>query len=611
MRNMSLVHSPLSAPVGRVVRSPFGFRRGGAAAAFNPASLFGGSDKGSVFDLTDSAKLFQLSGGTTAVAINDPIGYVKDDGPQAKNALQATAGSRPIWQGIPKTLGAELATNGRFATDTDWTKGTGWTIASNTATKAAGTASTINEPIALTAGKTYLVQYLITRTAGTITPQLTGGTTVAGTARSYGGSYTELFTAVTGNTTLEFSADAAFAGTLKNVTVKEVIAGVVMGAKFDGVDDFLQTATNDFSASDKATMIVSLTCGQSAAAMAAAEFSNYLANTTGSFELLSNSGWAARARGTTGNPVATAPSSETYTIATYQQACLVARVDLAGAAIADQVQIGVRGISPTQANSGTTSGGGSLANGAITIGRAFNNSLRWIGLIHRVLVINRKLTPSEEAQAIAWATRKMPFCAVIGDSTSGILNSPKALPQAQPVAAFVGGMICGAADISNAGDRIADQLTKWNALPDKSQLDAVTIQIGLNDVKGRVGANLATTAQVIADLQALVDKVNTDKPAGCKTNIAQMTPCKAWLDLAPNPAAAYAAWQDVNTAIAGGGATPITGVDRRITGHVAALSGAGDILHANYDMDGVHESDEARVIIASYWRAALEADGLM
>lgn len=587
-------------------------RRGGVMAPpFDPATLFGGSDKGSFFDLTDSANLFQLSGGTTAVAINDPIGYVRDGGPQAKHALQATAVSRPIWQGIPKTLGAELATNGRFDTDTVWTNGTGWTIASNTATKAAGTASTINEPITLTAGKTYLVQYLITRTAGTITAQLTGGTTVAGPARSYGGSYTELFTAATGNATLEFSADAAFAGTLKNVTVKEVTAGVVMGAKFDGVDDFLQTATNDFSASDKATMVVSLTGGQSALSAVAMEFGNYNGSLTGSLELLSSSGWLARARGLTGNPASNAAAVEALVSNTYQQNCLVGRFDLAGATIGDQAQMGTRGITSTQITSGTVSGGGALANGAVTLGRAFTSSLRWPGLIHRAFIINRKLSPSEEAQVVAWATKGMPLCAVLGDSTSAALNSPNAMPQAQPVASFVGGMITGAANLAKAGDRIADQLTAWNGLADKSKLQSVTIQIGLNDVKGRVGANLATTAQVIADLQALVDKVNSDKPAGCKTHIAQMTPCKAWLDLAPNPTAAYAAWQDVNTAIAGGGATPITGVDRRITGHVAALSGAGDILHANYNMDGVHESDEGRVIIASYWRAALEADGLM
>lgn len=201
--------------------------------------------------------------------------------------------------------------------------------------------------------------------------------------------------------------------------------------------------------------------------------------------------------------------------------------------------------------------------------------------------------------------------AVLGDSTVGITSAPTA--NAQKISDFVGGLVSGAADVSEAGSRIADQLAYWTAIADKTKLQVVIVQIGLNDVKGRVGANTATTAQVITDLQSLINTINADKPADCKVFIAQMTPCKVWLDAATNAAAAYSAWLDVNESIAGNGATPITGVDGRITSHVAALADGSNNLKAIYDhnADGVHESNEARIIIAHAWRTALESAGIL
>lgn len=564
--------------------------------------------------MTGSANLFQLSTGATAVAsAGEPIGYVADLGPIVRPALQATAASRPVWAGAPRTLGAEIATNGRFATDTDWTKGTGWTI--NTATgraeKAAGTASVISQSVTVTPGKFYFLPFYITRTAGAVTARITGGTTVAGTARSYIGSYVEIFQALTGNVTLEFSADAAFAGSIGNVSLKEITGFVNRGAKFDSVDDFLQSAAVDMSNSTTATMIAAFQHGQSAAFQVVSEFGNYNGSVTGSGEICQNSGWQTRFRGATGNPVVAAPAADALFPVNFQSNVILAEFDSAGAAIADQVGIELRGIKPTNTASGALGGGGNMANGAITIGRAFTSAGRMNGVVSRVLVINRKLTAPEKANALSWAGSGMVIAAVLGDSTVAHLASNQGMPQAQKVSSFVGGMVVNAGDVADAGDRIADQKTLWTALPNKTALQAVFIQIGLNDVKGRVGENLATTAQVIADLQDLVNTVNADKPVGCKVYVSGLTPCRTWLNLASNPSAAYAAWQDVNTAIAGGGGTPITGVDGRITSHVAALAGAGDILDPKYDMDGVHENNEARFIIAQAWRTKLEADGLL
>ena len=48
-----------------------------------------------------------------------------------------------------------LVTNGGFDTDTDWTKGTGWTIAAGVATHAAGTAAYLQQNVDIDLGRKY------------------------------------------------------------------------------------------------------------------------------------------------------------------------------------------------------------------------------------------------------------------------------------------------------------------------------------------------------------------------------------------------------------------------------------------------------------------------
>jgi len=583
---------------------------GVGASPFDPASLFTGSDKGIVFDNGNTANLFQNSGGTGAVTYGDPIGYTADKSGLGFNPIQATAGSRPIYSGVPRTLGSDIVSNGNFASDTVWTKGTGWTIAGNVATKTAGTASNLSQTLALTVGTTYMIFYTYTRTAGTIKAQFSGGTTITGDAQNYGGSFYEIFTAVTGNNQVDLVADSAFAGTIKFCVVKPVATFVNNGALYDGIQTRLRTSSIDFTASDKMTVIVSCRADKLVASRVAVEFGNYLASTTGSGSVGLFTDPAARLRGSTNNAIVT--SSAGLFGGSYKDFVLVAEFDIAGADINSEINIRDAGILPTQIPSGTTAGTGNLVNGAVTIGSPFNSATWWKGLIHRGIVVNRILTSGEKTSATNWVKQGMAYCAVLGDSTVARLNSSSGIGViASYVSAQVGGMVTGLADVSYAGDRISHQKTAWTAIADKSALQAVFIQIGLNDVKGRVGENTATTATVIADLQDLVDTVNADKPSGCKTYICALTPCKIFLDGATNPSAAYSAWQDVNTAIAGGGGTPITGVDARITGYNTDLNdGSGNLLPL-YDMDGVHETTQARFIIGQYWRAQLEADGLV
>lgn len=178
------------------------------SGGFSPASLFSNGEEGVWYDPSDYSTLFQESTGVTHVtAVEQAVGLM----------LDKRKGGGP--------LGSDTVVNGTFAADADWTKGTDWTIGSGVATKTAGTAASLSQAITLTAGIPYLVTYTITRTAGALTPQFTGGTTVSGAARSAAGTYTDIMVAVTGNTTLAFSADASFAGTIDNVTMRSMPAG--------------------------------------------------------------------------------------------------------------------------------------------------------------------------------------------------------------------------------------------------------------------------------------------------------------------------------------------------------------------------------------------------
>jgi hypothetical protein len=175
---------------------------------FSPSSLFASGEQGAWYDPSDMSTLFQDTAGTTPVtAIEQPVSLM----------LDKSKGSGAI--------GSNTVVNGTFDTDTDWTKGTGWSIGLGVATKIAGTAAKLSQAVTLTAGRYYIVTYTITRTAGTLTMQFTGGTTVNGTGRGAAGTYTDILTAVSGNTTLEFSTTSTFAGTVDNVTLREMPAG--------------------------------------------------------------------------------------------------------------------------------------------------------------------------------------------------------------------------------------------------------------------------------------------------------------------------------------------------------------------------------------------------
>lgn len=119
-----------------------------------------------------------------------------------------------------KDVSTGLQTNGTFAADTDWTKGTGWAIAAGVAT--ATTASTaLSQTVTLIAGASYSVTFTIANAAaGSVAVSLGGGT--AGTARSTDDTFTETIVAGSSDSLLAFTGDG-FTGDIDNVTVVPVI----------------------------------------------------------------------------------------------------------------------------------------------------------------------------------------------------------------------------------------------------------------------------------------------------------------------------------------------------------------------------------------------------
>lgn len=162
---------------------------------------------------------------TTAIAaMTAQVGALAAQSVAALTAAAAGATDTDVYLNIRIDDSAahmpDIVTNGAMASDTGWTKGTGWTVHTVAAGKADcdGTqeaVSDLSQAAGALAGVSYKVTYTVTRSAGTVTPYL-GGT--AGTARSTANTFTETIVAGADGILL-FRADADFVGTIDDVTV--------------------------------------------------------------------------------------------------------------------------------------------------------------------------------------------------------------------------------------------------------------------------------------------------------------------------------------------------------------------------------------------------------
>lgn len=151
-----------------------------------------------------SAKDFQDSAGTLPIYLGGTVGL----------GLDATA-----------VVGQNLVTNMGFDADANWFKSAGWAISGGVATAtSAAIGSVVSQNIALTPGKSYVVSFdVLSISGGQVQPRFQGGVEVLGTGRSAIGTYTEIMTAVSGNTTLALRAGGSTTtATIDNISVKEI-----------------------------------------------------------------------------------------------------------------------------------------------------------------------------------------------------------------------------------------------------------------------------------------------------------------------------------------------------------------------------------------------------
>jgi len=132
----------------------------------------------------------QSSGELGVISLSDNINHhvgttvkllAKPDSEFSVLVLAVEEGSFRIKLGDLSVLGAEQVVNGAFAADTDWTKGTGWSIAAGVATSDASQAgdSDLEQDVAvvplLKEGESYEVEFTVSGyVAGNITPVVGG-----------------------------------------------------------------------------------------------------------------------------------------------------------------------------------------------------------------------------------------------------------------------------------------------------------------------------------------------------------------------------------------------------------------------------------------------------
>ena len=157
---------------------------------------------------------FDFSRGSSATRVNEQ-GLVED--------VQILSGEL-VQNGNFEQIGAEEVTNGNFETDSDWTKGSGWSISDGKAI-ALNTLNRISQSFSTTTGSVYKVTFtVLDYVSGDVKVQFTGGTIVNSDWYNDNGTFIVYLTAESGNNSLDFKGrnGAEFTGSIDNVSVKEV-----------------------------------------------------------------------------------------------------------------------------------------------------------------------------------------------------------------------------------------------------------------------------------------------------------------------------------------------------------------------------------------------------
>lgn len=140
--------------------------------------------------------------------------------PNGRSTSVSLSGDNVLFGVLPEPIiGTEIIINGDFDNDSDWTKGTGWTISGGTANSvASGGSSYLSQNSILNSGNTYKITFTISNyVSGDLKATVSG---LEGEARNSNGSYVEYLT-TTGTSFAFKSQSGTFIGSIDNVSVKE------------------------------------------------------------------------------------------------------------------------------------------------------------------------------------------------------------------------------------------------------------------------------------------------------------------------------------------------------------------------------------------------------
>ena len=122
-------------------------------------------------------------------------------------------------------IGSDLVRNGTFDTDSDWTKGTGWSIGSDVAS-CDGTQTAISNitqaSSGMVTGKVYAFSMDVTRTAGTVRFAVFDGASGESPTIASSGTLEWYYVAVRDNDTVLARASADFVGSIDNFSIREI-----------------------------------------------------------------------------------------------------------------------------------------------------------------------------------------------------------------------------------------------------------------------------------------------------------------------------------------------------------------------------------------------------
>lgn len=199
----------------------------GSGDAPIPAAL--DNDAISISTLLGGA-LIQLATGadsnTTRIQLYRSTSAVLDRATDAAGPPNAVTPMQSFSFALGDTTRSNLISGGSMDNPAAWDLDAGWAIASGRATHTPGTADAIGQARAFEAGKWFRLGFAVAgRTAGALTPRLTGGSDRPGATVLANGSHGDRIQAVSGNNWIEFLADSAFDGSVDDVIAYLETAG--------------------------------------------------------------------------------------------------------------------------------------------------------------------------------------------------------------------------------------------------------------------------------------------------------------------------------------------------------------------------------------------------